>query len=105
MHMSGIENLRECIKQRRGELGLTQAEAADRVGMSRNTLQKIEQGKHARPHPRTLAEIDRAMEWKPGTAADLVRDDAPTRLDGSAEFAALVADAVVAKLAARLNCG
>jgi putative transcriptional regulator len=38
------ERLANRIKERRGELGLTQAELADRVGVTRKTVNTVENG-------------------------------------------------------------
>lgn len=38
------ERLANCLKERRAELGLTQAELADRVGVTRKTVNTVENG-------------------------------------------------------------
>jgi len=38
------EQLGNCLKDRRGELGWTQAELAERVGVSRKTVNTVENG-------------------------------------------------------------
>jgi len=38
------ERLANALKERRGELGLTQAELADRVGVTRKTINTVENG-------------------------------------------------------------
>ena len=38
------ERLANCIKEKRGELGLTQAELAEQVGVTRKTVNTVENG-------------------------------------------------------------
>jgi len=38
------ERLDNCLKEKRGELGLTQAELAERVGVTRKTVNTVENG-------------------------------------------------------------
>jgi transcriptional regulator with XRE-family HTH domain len=48
-------------QHRRLEIGMSQAELADRAGISRTALSLVENG-HLRPSARTVASLDRAMD-------------------------------------------
>ena len=55
----GVVLAQDILRARR-KLGWTQAELARRAGIRPETLNRIEQGKHA-PNVRTIAKIDRAL--------------------------------------------
>lgn len=56
-------NIAHRVKSRRVELGLTQVELALRIGISQQSLQKIEDGKTS--NPRKLLELAKALECTP----------------------------------------
>lgn len=62
-----FKRLGKAIEARRGELGLTQAEFADRGGIALKTVSRLENGT-ADPRQKTLGAVDRAAEWATGTA-------------------------------------
>ena len=66
--IDGVEILRTRVKIRRGELGLTQSDAAERGHVPKSTWESVEQAKTTRPKMTTLAGVDRALEWPTGTA-------------------------------------
>ena len=53
--------LGEKIAQRRQRLMLSQQDVADAIGMSKQTISRIETGKH-RPYPRTLRKIAKVLD-------------------------------------------
>lgn len=57
------------VVARRGELGLTQTDVADRGGPSDATLRKLERGETNRPDIVTLTNLERALEWTKGSAS------------------------------------
>ena len=64
------------FKRRRHEMGLSQQDLANRAGLSLQTINQIERGRH-RPRPRTLVTLAQALDWTPGELLDgLDADDA-----------------------------
>lgn len=72
--------LGQAIKQRRAELGLTQQQVVTAGGASLSlaTFTAIESGKRANVRMATLSAIDRALEWRPGTAWGYLFGTPPT---------------------------
>lgn len=67
MAIRSFRTLGEAVAARRGELGLTQEEFAERGGFTTKTVQRLEKGSDA-PRAKTLASIDKACSWIPGSA-------------------------------------
>lgn len=65
------------IKERRGVLGLTQAQLAERLGVDTETLSRFERGKHAP----TLKSLIRLAGLLQTTAADLLAEERPQASD------------------------
>lgn len=76
----GLENIREnlsaCIRERREELGFTQATLAEMVSVSLRGIQEIEY-KRAWPNPETLAKIAEALQCK---VSDLLGERLPAAI-------------------------
>lgn len=71
------------IKARREELGLTTQQAlADAAGVTRQTVQSLESGKQRTRMPATIAPIEKALGWEPGTAARILAGDDPSSQNG-----------------------
>lgn len=68
----GREALALSVKARRRELRLTQQQLAERGGPSAKTVFAIEGNESAALRPSTLARLDRALDWKSGTAAGIL---------------------------------
>ena len=74
---AGIRQLAERVRADRLSAGLTQAQAAARGGCATETWKAAEKGKKV-PREFTMAAIERALGWAPGTASALVRgEEAP----------------------------
>lgn len=58
-----MKTLRERLKLKRVELGLTQAELANRVSIKQQTIHLIEAGKTV--HPRCIFDLARALKCDP----------------------------------------
>lgn len=53
------------IAERRDELGLTPTDLASRTGVSLRTIERIEAGKHRRPHRLTQRAIAKVLKCDP----------------------------------------
>lgn len=76
----------QLVAQRRGELGLTQADVHARGGPSDLTLRKLERGETAKPDNVTLTKLERALEWTRGSASRAFQGGNPESL-GTQELA------------------
>lgn len=76
------KRLAEAIEARRGELGITQAEFAERGGLALKTVSRLENG-GTEARSTTLAAIDRAAGWKNGSAARILVGGEPEAEDTS----------------------
>lgn len=70
--------LSTAIRARREELGLTQPELASAAGISVSTVQILESGRTRARIPTTMASIEEALQWTPGSAADVLGGGRPT---------------------------
>ncbi|MGH3295743.1 MAG: helix-turn-helix domain-containing protein [Trebonia sp.] len=68
-----LSPLGERIEKRRADLGMKLAEVADAAGLSIEVLRALRYGENE-PRIITLAAIDRALQWKPGSAAAFTAD-------------------------------
>jgi transcriptional regulator with XRE-family HTH domain len=81
MSVRDLKSLGESLRDRRGELGLTQEEFAKRAEISLKTYQRVERGEIT-PRVKTLGALDRAARWVPGGARGLLEDGrTPTLID------------------------
>lgn len=76
-----IKRLGEAIETRRHELGITQAEFAERGDLALATVQRVESGK-INPRAKTWKGLDQGAGWSPGTAQSIAEgspmpDDKP----------------------------
>lgn len=60
-----LTRLAQAVKARRLQLGLARKKAADEVGMSKDTWQRVEEAKPVRAL--NYAKIDRVLGWATGT--------------------------------------
>jgi transcriptional regulator with XRE-family HTH domain len=64
----GWERLGAAVVARRVELGmLTREQLVEKSGMSRRLLSDIENGRRTSYDPATLARVEQALQWLPGT--------------------------------------
>ena len=68
--------LARIARDRRNELGLTQAQAADLAGVSDQTWLTLENGRNV--SRRTLSGVDQALRWRPGSARKVLVGGDPT---------------------------
>lgn len=71
------QRLAERVRARRGALGLTQEQVAEKAGIEKRTLGSIEQ----KPRPRratTLGGLERALEWAEGSVSQVLSGGEPT---------------------------
>ncbi|MFK0045493.1 helix-turn-helix domain-containing protein [Streptomyces sp. NPDC090741] len=74
--------LAKAVQDARGRLRLTQHELADRAGVSRATIQKIERAEPMRST--TLMKIEPALGWAPGSCASMLDGaEGPLAIEGS----------------------
>lgn len=66
------------MRERRHALGLTQAEAAAAGGLSEPVWGLLERGQQERPRARSLAAVERALRWAPGSAQAVIDGADPT---------------------------
>lgn len=78
----GPERLAKAVKARRTQLGLAQGDLGGRGGPGVVTVGQIERGQN-RPQGLTLARLDRALEWEPGSAAEVLAGGQPTPASGA----------------------
>lgn len=112
------QRLAEAVRGRRLALGLRQTDLAERGGPSTETLRLIENARQDGYGPRTLARLDRSLNWPPGTAAKIlegaeaelatvVTHNAPSRAEVSVDTTdkpqVLVATEMVSRLAVEKN--
>ncbi|WP_326768798.1 helix-turn-helix transcriptional regulator [Streptomyces sp. NBC_01591] len=79
-----LTRLAQAVKARRLQLGLARKKAADEVGMSKDTWQRVEEAKPVRAL--NYAKIDRVLGWATGTceAVGDGGDPVPAEESGSA---------------------
>lgn len=75
------EALAHAVRQRRTELGLSQAAVSARGGPSDFVVSRIENNEEPRPRADTLRKLDDGLDWDPGTArAHVFGESPPTRV-------------------------
>ncbi|AEF43093.1 helix-turn-helix domain-containing protein [Hoyosella subflava] len=74
MDEDAADRLARAVRERRKELGLSQSQLHGRGGPSGPTLVRIEHAEVPLPGPVTLAKLDRALGWTPGSANAVVED-------------------------------
>lgn len=75
------DQLATAVRERRAQLALSMAAAEAAGGPSQPTLVRIESGQSPPLRPITLAKLDRALRWKPGTAARVYAGDTADLVD------------------------
>ena len=93
MSTDGPQNLRWWMDERRGELGLTWQQAADRAGVSTETLYRAAEGRAMRTT--TRKGLERALRWQPGSVDAILRGAGPEPLPAENVAGRLDADAAV----------
>jgi len=73
----GWRTLGEYVRRERVRRRQTQAEFARDIQISTRVLGSIEVGAHDRYDPRTIAAIEDAMRWDPGSVVDVVEGRKP----------------------------
>ena len=69
------DQLAIAVSERRKQLSLSMAAAEAAGGPSQPTLVRVESGQSSPLRPITLAKLDRALRWRPGTAARVYAGD------------------------------
>jgi len=72
------EKLGQQVRDRRAELGLTQAEVAERGGPSVETLRALENNRSKRLSPRVRRALERVLQWETGSIDAVLDGGAPT---------------------------
>lgn len=88
MNTTGREQLAAAVVQRRGELGLAQGDLKSRGGPGVVTVGNVERCDDPVPSRGTLAALDRALEWAPGSAAKILAGGSVGPSRESADFVA-----------------
>lgn len=88
------QRLAAYVAARRNELGLNQADAAVAGGTSLSSWNIIENPKASAPQGATLAAVDRALGWAPGSARAVLDGGEPTMPRRELAAADAVADAM-----------
>ena len=65
------------VKQRRGELGLTVQQLADKTGMTTGAIYMIERGERRRLQPETISALSRGLDITPDVLLSLISAPAP----------------------------
>jgi transcriptional regulator with XRE-family HTH domain len=71
------QRLARHARDRRGDLGLTQAEAAAAGGLSISTLRLIEGGRQAGYRPAILRALERGLQWERGSVRAILAGGGP----------------------------
>jgi transcriptional regulator with XRE-family HTH domain len=72
------EKLGQQVRDRRAELGLTQAEVAERGGPSVETLRALENDRSKRLSPRVRRALERVLQWETGSIDAVLDGGVPT---------------------------
>lgn len=78
------ERVAKYVVARRGSLGLTQEQLAERAGVTVKTIYNIEAGERW-PQARTRSVIEHALEWGSGDLVRIAEGAEPTAANGAAE--------------------
>lgn len=81
MEDANLSRFGHIVRQRRVSLGLTQDAVTRAGGPSDRRQSMIERGQEPAPHLPTLAKVDKALRWKAGSSAAILRGGDPTPLD------------------------
>ncbi|MGV2384200.1 MAG UNVERIFIED_CONTAM: helix-turn-helix transcriptional regulator [Thermobifida fusca] len=71
------ERLAQAVEARRGELGLSLREVAERAGITGETLRAVRRGSNE-PSQLTKRGIERALRWAPGSVDAILAGGDPT---------------------------
>ncbi len=80
---SHSDQLATAVTERRAQLSLSMAAAEAAGGPSQPTLVRVESGQSSPLRPITLAKLDRALQWKRGTAARVYAGGDAAALDNA----------------------
>ena len=78
--------LARLAKQRRNDLGLTQLELASKASLSIDRIQSIENARVTSYSPRTLAKLERGLDWEPGSIRAILAGDDPKPVAKRGEY-------------------
>jgi transcriptional regulator with XRE-family HTH domain len=76
-----FDRLADYVTSRRVDLGIDQAELADRMGMHRRTVSRIETGQSVKRD--TYATLEKELGWTPGSARRVLEGGTPTVRSGA----------------------
>jgi transcriptional regulator with XRE-family HTH domain len=81
-HMASLdqERVAEFLRDRRGELELTQQQLAERAGVDTGTVSNLERAERW-PQPRSRANIERALGWQSGPLQAIAKGRTPVLID------------------------
>ena len=96
MYHARAHELQRAMRQRRGDLNISQREVAERGGLSRIAVIRYEKGEISEDiRPSTLREIDKGLDWPEGHAAEILgvpetqQDPAPIPASDALDLRAL----------------
>lgn len=72
------ERLAEALRRRRDDLGFTQVQLAEMVGVTDTTIRNLEGGRTFTRPPSSLPGVERALGWAPGSARAILDGGEPT---------------------------
>jgi len=75
------QRLAQHVVDRRGSRGWTQADVAERGGISKDRIQEIEKGVLTSYRPTTIGGLERGLEWEAGSVRDVLNGGAATPLE------------------------
>ena len=78
------QRLAKCVRDRRGDLGLTQEEVSAAGGPSTPSLRVIERGQQSRYKPASLRRLENALQWQRGSVRAILDGGEPVPVAGSA---------------------
>lgn len=92
------QRLASAIVARRAELGMTQVGVATAGGISLDRIQALEGAKRTSYRKNTLAALERALQWEPGSVQAVLAGGDPLPLSGVQAKMALTRDLVLQAL-------
>lgn len=77
MDATDWKRLADAIKHRREALGLTQVQLAELMGVSDTTIRNLEGGREFKRLPASVAAVEQALGWAPGSARAILAGGEP----------------------------
>jgi transcriptional regulator with XRE-family HTH domain len=86
-----LERVGELVRTRRGVLGLTQQQLAEKAGIDTGTISSLELGQ-TWPWAKNRSRIDQALGWRPGSLEEVRHGGEPTLVDEPQQVSARYID-------------